>query len=702
MILLWFTAGVVPAVLLGVYLPWSAWVLPVGLGSLAAGFLFKGLKKWPPLRRFLFGAGAILVWLAVYSALFHAPAQDLEHRTIQMEAVVTQWPEETDYGVRVPVRAGEREGRKVSALFYGPADLADLRPGDRISCVARCTPAEELGGEESLYYPSQGILLRMKGYGQVMVTRGESSSVRYALTILAGEIRAMLDQLYPPREAGFLHALLTGDKTGLEETDRNNLNRVGLGHVVVVSGLHVTFLMGFLTLFLDPKKKGQLGLLLLILVLFCLMTGNGPGTVRATVLCAMALLAQQLGRDYHSLTGLCAALLVLLAANPYAAANAGLQFSFLSTLGILLFGQRWSKAWLAQVPKRARRWAAPFFGVAAISLGAMVFTVPLSAGYFGRFSLIAPLTNLMTSWAVTLAFVGGALSVAVGAVVFPLGQGLAAPVPGKRPVVPVCACVVTLCLSALLTAKTVQRQDLALTVLDVGQGQSVVVTSGHARALIDCGGTRDPGDTAATYLQSLGRSELDLLILTHFHADHAGGVLELMDRVKVRALAVPDVDRDNPLRQEITARAAAENIPVYYVTETSQVTLGRAEITLYPPVTAGKDANEQCLSVLCARKGWEALLTGDMPAAAEAKLVARENLPEVEVLVAGHHGSKQSTSQALLEAVAPETVVISVGQNTYGHPAPETLARLSAAGAQVYRTDRQGGITVYAQSGEET
>ena len=73
------------AVLLGVYLPWSAWVLPVGLGSLAAGFLFKGLKKWPPLRRFLFGAGAILVWLAVYSALFHAPAQDLEHRTIQME-----------------------------------------------------------------------------------------------------------------------------------------------------------------------------------------------------------------------------------------------------------------------------------------------------------------------------------------------------------------------------------------------------------------------------------------------------------------------------------------------------------------------------------------------------------------------------------------------------------------------------------------
>ena len=86
----------------------------------------------------------------------------------------------------------------------------------------------------------------------------------------------------------------------------------------------------------------------------------------------------------------------------------------------------------------------------------------------------------------------------------------------------------------------------------------------------------------------MGRSELDLLILTHFYADHAGGVLELMDRVKVRALAVPDVDRDNPLRQEITARAAAENIPVYYVTETSQVTLGRAEDHLISASDSGE------------------------------------------------------------------------------------------------------------------
>lgn len=746
--LVWFTAGVVTAALLGVYLSWTAWLLPAGLGCLALGILLRGLRRWPPARRVLLGGGVALLWLVGYGALFQAPAQTLEYRTVQLEAVVTQWPEETDYGVRILVKAGEAGGRKVTALFYGDATLADLRPGDQLACVAYCTPADQIRGQESLYYSSQGIFLQAKSYGEVTVTRAQGIPLRYALPILAGEIRAEIDRLYPEGQAGFLHALLTGDKTGLEEMDQNNFNRVGLGHVVVISGLHVTYLLGFLTLFLKPRRTPDLIALLVILALFCLMTGSGPGTVRATILCALALVAPRLGRDYHPLTGLCFALLVLLGINPAAIANAGLQFSFLSTLGILLFGQRWSRSWLEKLPKAWRRWVRPLVGVVAISLGAMIFTVPLSALYFGRFSLVAPLSNLLTAWAVTLIFVGGVVSVAVGAVWLPLGHGLAAlvglpirfflwyageasrlglaavnldqgyyalwalfvygvvalyllvPAQGKRPIVPVCACAVTLCLSALLTAQTAWGQGLTLTALDVGQGQSLVVTSHGRRALIDCGGTQNPGDRAATYLQSQGKSTLDLLILTHFHEDHAGGVLELMDRVKVAAIAAPDVDQDSPIRQAIEAKAAEQGIPIHYITENTLVILGQAQLTLYRPVEGGSDSNEQCLAILCAKEGWEALITGDMPAEEEARLAARENLPDLEVLVAGHHGSKYSTSQTFLEAVTPETVVISVGYNSYGHPAPETLARIEAVGATVYRTDWHGGVTVRASEPE--
>lgn len=747
--LTWFTGGFVLAALLGVYLSWTAWVLPAGLVCLAVWLVCRLAKKWPPLRRILFGSGVALLWLTAYGALFLSPAQDLADRTVRLEAVVTQWPQKTDYGVQIPVDAGEAGGRKVSAIFYGEDDLAGLRPGDTLTCVAHCTPADTIQGQESLYYAGRGILLQIKGYGEITVTRCEGIPLRYAPVYLAQEIREIIDRLYPADQAAFLHALLTGDKSGLADADQNNFNRVGLGHVVVISGLHVTFLVGFLTLFLDPKRKLSLVILLVVLFVFCLMTGSAPGTVRATVLCVLALLAPKLGREYHPVTGLCAALLLLLFLNPYAVANAGLQFSFLSTLGILLFGQRWNAVWVRKVPKPYHPAARPFLAVIAISLSAMIFTVPLSDAYFGRFSLVAPLANLVTNWSVTAAFVGGALSVAAGAVWLPLGQILAAvvgvpirfflwyareasqmglaavdldrgyyalwalfvyavvllyllvPGKGKRPVLPVCACVVTLCLSALLTVKTAQRQDLALTILDVGQGQSVVVTSGPSRALIDCGGTLDPGDTAATYLQSTGGSYLDLLILTHFHEDHAGSVPELLDRVKVGAIAVPDVDQDSPLRQAIEDKAARQEIPIYYITQTSQVTLGQAQLTLYEPLGEEGSSNELCLSVLCALDDWQALLTGDMPEEGEARLAAQKNLPDGELLVAGHHGSKYSTGQALLQAFQPETAVISVGHNSYGHPTPETLARLAQAGAQVYRTDRHGTVTVYAQNREE-
>lgn len=287
-----------------------------------------------------------------------------------------------------PGRGGK--GRKVSALLYGDSSLSDLRPGDKLSCVAYCTPADASRGEDSLYYASQGIHLSAKAYGDITVTKAEGIPPRYALTILSGKIRQTIDCLYPEHEAGFLRAILTGDKSGLEQADKDNFNRVGLGHVVVISGLHVTFLMGVLTLFLDPRKKRSLLVLLPVLLAFCLMTGSGPGTVRASILCTLALLAPLLGREYNCFTGLSTALLLLLAWNPWAAANAGLQFSFLSTLGILLFGENWCKAWLKPFPRKAKRWLRPVFGILTVSLAAMVFTVPLSWYYFGRFSLIAP------------------------------------------------------------------------------------------------------------------------------------------------------------------------------------------------------------------------------------------------------------------------------------------------------------------------
>ena len=744
MTILLFTAGFAAALLAGVYLPWPGWVLPAGIGLLV---LFLGsvlLKKLPRPRLVLLGTAMALLWLTAYGALFQAPAEALEHRTVRLEAVVTDWPEETDYGLRVPVRAGEEGGRKVSALLYCEPDLSDLGPGDSLSCIAYCQPADRVRGEESLYYTSRGIQLQIQSYGEVTVTPADGFSLRYAPALLAGSLRDLIDHLYPADQTGFLKAILTGDKSGLTDLEQNQFNRVGLGHVVVISGLHVSYLLGFLSIFFKRERRSSLVILLVALVAFSLMTGNAPGTVRAAILGGLVLIGQHIGRDSHPMTALSLGLLVLLGANPYAIANAGLQFSFLATAGIFLLGRPWLEKWVKALPKACRRWASPILSVFAVSLGAMVFTVPLSALYFGRFSLIAPLSNLLVGWTVALVFAGGLVSLALGALWLPLGQAVAWLVglpldlflwyaeqagkvrlaalvtdggyfalwaafvyglillgmllPGKkRLVVPVCACVVTLCLSAILTAQTAQRTGLTVTVLDVGQGQSILLNSKGTTALVDCGGTTDPGDTAATHLQNLGKDSLDLLVLTHFHEDHAGGVPELLSRVKVKAMALPDVEGDSPIRREIEGLAAEQNIPITYVTETSTAQLNQAVLTLHPPLPGSETANERCLSLVCTYGDWDALITGDMPQEEERRLAARDVLPDCELLVAGHHGSSSSTCQDLLDAITPELAVISVGYNTYGHPARETLDRLAASNTQVYRTDQMGTVTVYAK-----
>jgi competence protein ComEC len=168
--------------------------------------------------------------------------------------------------------------------------------------------------------------------------------------------------------------------------------------------------------------------------------------------------------------------------------------------------------------------------------------------------------------------------------------------------------------------------------------------------------------------------------------------------VKVKAMVLPDVEEDSFLRQEIEKLAESSEIPVYYVNETSTAQLGQADLTFHPPLPGSENANERCLSLVCTYGDWDALITGDMPEEEERRLAARGVLPDCELLVAGHHGSKYSTSEELLDALSPERTVVSVGSNSYGHPTNEALNRLSAAGVSVYRTDKLGHI-VFASNG---
>lgn len=741
----------------------AAYLLPRRLFLPAAGLcalLVLAGRAFPAgdkrLRARLSALGLVLgfLWCWGYESMFLTPARLLDGQNAPLTAVAADFSKESRWGWSVAVRLTPAGGPELKAILYADGDCPDLAPGDALSCTADLKLLEVA---ENDYWPAKGVHLAAYADSAPEIVPAERPPLRFWPAYWARALRESIERLFSPGAAGLVTALVTGDKSGLDGALYSALRRAGLAHAVAVSGMHVSMLTMLVLTLTRQKNRRRAAMICIPCVLaFMALTGFSPSVTRAGVMQILLLLGPALGREGDPPTSLSFALLLILAQNPYAARDIGLQLSFAAVTGIFLFMGRlnewvFSKWKLKKSKKRLRRAynsAIRFLvGCVTLCLGAITLTTPLSAWYFGAVSLISPLSSLVCLWAVTLAFTIGLPAAVLGVLWLPAGRILAWgaetacrfllwAVPAlarfpfasvrvnfyvaawlafvyalfllyllwrgekKRPLLPVCAGTVTLALALLLGART-YGGGLTVSVLDVGQGQSVLISSESRTALVDCGGSglTDPGDLAADYIQGMGKTGLDLLVLTHFHADHAGGVPRLLERLDVGLLCVPDVEPDDPLRQEILASAAARGVEVRFIRADSTVALGDSQLKLYAPLGDG-GANEEGLSVLASRGGFDALMTGDMNAAVEKRLLKYGDLPDIELLVAGHHGSAASTSEELLLAVKPEYAVISVGRNSYGHPAEQTLERLAAAGCKIYRTDFMGTITIQIAEGD--
>lgn len=730
--LLWFTAA------------FSAAVFAVHYGAApAAGLLLLPAlfrREGRPLRCALVCAGLVLglLWPRCYDALFRAPARAMEGQTLTLTAQVADWPWATARGGGATVRVQPDSGPGFLARLYCDG-LQDLRPGDRVTVLAACRSPEVYRGRETDSLTSRGIALVADGQGELAWSRPPRPPVRTWPVWLSRWLKDRVAALFPADTAGLMTALLTGDRSALSGADYAALRQAGLAHAVAVSGMHLAFLVSLAALLLGRHRRRTALIALPLIWLFALAVGAGPAVVRAAVMETLLLLAPLLGRENDPPTGLAFALALLLLQNPAAAGSVSLQLSFAAVAGILacsgrLFGWAWDrvpKGW----PRPVRALARFCLSSLSVSCGALVFTTPLSAWYFGSVSLVAPLAGLVCLGAVSLAFSLGLLAAVSGLAPLALpaalllryvlwmaralaglpfstlsahsGYGLAALCAGylilflflvqrgpRRPLIPTLSWVLLAALALSLTRLDYSLGPLTLTVMDVGQGQAVLLRSGGRTALVDCGGNgSNAGDLCADYLAQRGGRRLDLLVLTHFHDDHANGVPELLARVPVDVLAAPEPEPGDLLAQEILDLARANGTQIVPVTQDLSLMLGAAQLTLYAPLGAG-EANEAGLSLLCRTETFSALFTGDMDQAVEARLVKYGGLPHVDLLAAGHHGAKTSTSQALLDAVTPDLVVVSAGYNTYGHPNPETLGRVQAMGCALCRTDLQGNITV--------
>ena len=732
------------------------WAAVACLILFGGGFLFlRGNRR---LRLCLVCAGLAVgfVWTAFYDAVFFAAARKLDDHTIRMSAVVTDYPRQRDYGWQVSARMETQRGRPLHVLLYTDDQGADLRPGDRIESVTHCTlGTTSSAGEEITYYTAKGVFLWGKCYGTLSIDRPENIPVPYLPAHLAHLLKNGIDAAFPEDTAGIIRAVVTGSRDKLTDEFTSSLERTGLSHTVAVSGMHLSCFAGLLAILLGRGKRSTACLVILWAALFSGVAGSTPSVSRAAVMIVLLQIAPLLRRERDDATALGFALMLLLFWNPYSAAHVGLQLSFAAVAGIFLLAGPMQQKILeklgllgrveSQTLHLLRTIVCGLIGVICTTLGAMVTTVPLTAVHFGSLSLIAPVTNLLTLWAMTVVFAAGMAVGLLGLFIPDLACVLAVPVSAlaryvegcsgyfsgltfsalslespyyrlwvgffyllligavfcrgkRRVVIPACCGAVTLCAAIMLTASQLFSGGMTVTALDVGQGQSILLRCADNLVLVDCGGDApdNAGDIAADYIQSHGRSCIDALILTHYHDDHANGAAQILRRVAVEHLILPDVEEENPLRGELLALAREKNIPVTFIRTDTVLSVDEdSRLTCFPPLNSADNANEQGLTVLAQEGDFEVLITGDMNGRTEQMLLRYAELPDTELLIAGHHGSNDSTSPLLLETVAPEVCIISVGaHNRYGHPGEETLKRLREAGTELYRTDQSGHITL--------
>jgi competence protein ComEC len=531
-------------------------------------------------------------------------------------------------------------------------------------------------------------------------------------------------------------ALVLGDASRLPVAWKRGLRSAGLAHLIAVSGLHVGMIAaGALLAGAFLPRHLRLAAAAAAIAAYLLAAGPLPSLLRAAVMGLLAVLALLLERPPAAANSLGWAVVLLVAGRPEVVRLASFRLTVAATAGILLLYPPLAERFARRLTRPLTRWLARSL---ALSVAAELTTLPISLPLFHTAAPLAPLANLVAVPWTALALLGCLLwtgaafvSARLAAALLPGLDLLAAPfgwpaapgaalfrgVPllasygaaallavgllllllGGRRRLALAIPVLAVALAAL-AAPRLAEHGLELTLLDVGQGDAILLRDGQRAVLVD-GGGKDGVDVGGRVLLPAllaeGVSRLDALVMTHPDRDHCGGLVDLAAFVPVDEIwTAPGWPATGCGWDFLTL--PGPRLRVLWAGE--RAALGRWRLTVLNPAPGDRHGvNVRSLVLLAEASGRRALLTGDAEAPAERRMLAE--LGEVglraDLLKVGHHGSKTSTTEDFLDAVAPRLALISDGVgNVYHHPSPVVLQRLEERGIPTLRTDRDGEIDV--------
>jgi len=574
---------------------------------------------------------------------------------------------------------------------------------------------------------------------------------------LRHKARSLIDSSFDKRHAGFLNSIIIGDRVQLEEGIKEDFIKTGTVHVLAISGLNVTFVAAiFLCIggLLRIPKKVNLVLTLFLLVFYAFATGANPPIIRAVVMFGIFAMGYVLNRDSDPINTLSLAAIAILVYDPKELFDPSFQLSFASVASMIVFTPpimetlKLNKK-IGRLPlEKAKLYV---LGGVAVSLAAWIGSFPLTAAYFNIISpvslaanlIIVPALSLLT--ALSFAFLavepfftqlGGVLSfiirMADDAVFF--ANHIMASVPFsyfRVPAPPVYLCIIfyAAALLALLPRKkyfiivalilcnieawsavvSMDMNKLEITFLDVGQGDSTYIkTPSGANILVDGSGGGTEGNfdlgrsVIAPYLWNKRVFKIDALIVTHFHEDHIGGIIYILNNFKVGCVIDNGCEtRDSYLFDKYMEVIKRKNIRRVIVHRGDRLgPFGGVNLYVLNPDFDGAaiDSNDNSLVIKLEYKGFGALFCGDIKQKAIESLDGYGNILKSDVIKVPHHGGKLGDNgkiKGFFDQVASKVAVISVGRNNrYGAPARSTVDAILSSGAMIHETKDSGALMI--------
>ncbi len=653
-----------------------------------------------------------------------------------------RWP---DRGIAVTLRAEEPvdsggSRTAASAVAAGCSGRVTVRWPRRFSA-----PAGTIVEATGRWRPREGRFGRPSGV-LVADSVGASHDAAGPADRIRTALHATALRLYG-RRAPLVDALVVGRWAEVPPEIVDDFAGAGLVHLLSISGFHLGLLVAWVFSLLRVvgvgRERAALGAAAFA-VAYAGFLGWPAPAARAAALTALLAVERVRQRQPQATALLATTALAVLLFDPWAVLDLGAWLSVAALWGAMTFS-RWSDRRLSR---------GPVARMLASSLGATLATAPITASALGTVALAGlglnlvaiPLAALVVPAVVASLLLGMVMASLAGSLAAGAGVGLGllqelarwgAAIPGGHLVVPGTPASalpwVVLLVAALWIIERTTRAEatrraawlavavawswlavglasglrgrpdegsgLTLHFLDVGQGDAAVIRTPGGHWLLVDAGPRTPGFDAGRsvvvpFLRRHGVRLLDAIVVSHAHADHLGGVPSVLDRIPAGEVLEPALPTPDPLYTGFLAQLDEQGEPWIPARRGDRFEIDSVRFRVLHPDTLWSewalDLNENSVVLLVEYRGFRAILSGDAGLPAESLLAGR--VGHVNLLKVGHHGSRGATGLAWLRELRPQEAVISVGENRYGHPSPEALARLGDAGAEVWRTDRDGTI----------